>query len=103
MEAVMPRDDLTTLLNSILSQLDRLERKQDDQTIELNKIHLQTQKTNGRVNQAEKDIKGLQVVKGRTGLKIPPEIWKLLGYLALIVAAVVAGLLGINLKEVFPG
>lgn len=106
MENVMPRDDLTTLLNNILTQVNRLNEKQDQQTKELNEIKLQTQKTNGRVTRLEDghtlNVRAIKSLERRSGrkLNIPTNILYLLAFAGVIVLLIVATAMGINVKGI---
>lgn len=106
MDDLMPRDDLTTLLGSILEQLKEtrddvrdLNRKQDEQSKELGKVLIQTQKTNGRVNRHDEQIKALESSKGKK-LNVPTNVLYLLAFGGVVALLIVARLLGVDLGGV---
>lgn len=103
MEAVMPKDYLAQLLTNLQSQLERLEGKQDQlqnkldrNTVTTNQILDQAKYTNGRVTQAEKDIKRLEVVRGKR-VAIEPRTMYLLALAFVLILLTVASLLHVNI------
>lgn len=96
METTMPKDYLTELLQNMQSQLNRLEDKQDSQTITLNEVKEQTQKTNGRVNGHDAAIREIRKKVARKSRLID----RLDNKTIYLIAAIIAIFLLLLLKQV---
>lgn len=99
----MSRDDLGTLLNTILDNqretrddIREINRKQDLQTQEIGKVLTQAEKTNGRVNGHDKQIAALETIRGRK-ISLPNNVLYLLAIGGVIALAIVASLLKVDL------
>jgi len=99
MDMAKQNDYLQPLLDLMNKRMDSLEDKIDTNTETTNKILDQARYTNGRVTQAEKDIKVLQGKKGKK-LNIPTSILYLIALAAVIALIIVAKLLGVELGEI---
>ena len=96
MDMAKQNDYLQPLLDLMNKRMDSLEQKIDSNTATTNKILDQAKYTNGRVTQAEKDIKTLQLVKGKK-FTIPTPILYLIALGAVITLVIVAKLVGADL------
>lgn len=95
-------DYLPQLLQDIQERLVRLDNKQDKQLAQLNGIEIQTNRTNGRVTQLEKEMKSLERKKGKTFRMPPLTIMYLLAIAFVILLAIVATAMKINISGLLP-
>lgn len=105
---------LKELLQNMQRSIDGIDKEQQEQRGVIEKIHLQTQKTNGRVNALEKDKSVLEKavdvlqkstpVVVKTGTKIPvinDKFLSLMALAAVIIVVIVAALLKVDISGVF--
>jgi predicted nucleic acid-binding Zn-ribbon protein len=101
MELTMSSDELTILLNNILSQVAEVNRKQDRQSDDITEIKLQTQRTNGRVTALEASAKAAaKAIKTKRPILTDKSLY-LLALAAVIVAITIATALGVNVGGLF--
>lgn len=97
MDNTMPKDNfLQPLLDLMNKRMDTIEQKVDDNTQTTQKVLDEAQYTNGRVTSVEAAVKRLETSKGKK-LDLPPNVIYLIAVGAVILLAVVATLLHINL------
>lgn len=118
----MAKDYLAQLLQNMQASIDAVDRKLgtlddkqskrlDSQDKKLEQIHTQTVKTNGRVSGHDKDIKGLtdavghvekQLARRPLIASLPPNVLYILAAASLIVVAIIASRLGIDVSGLIP-
>lgn len=83
----------------LAERFNRQDARMDKQDSKLEKILTQAQKTNGRVNKHDEQIKTLEASTGRK-LNVPPNVLYLLAVAAVIALIIVANLMGYDIKGV---
>lgn len=77
-------------------RMDKFEAKMDANTATTQKVLDEIRDTNGRVSETERAIKRLQTAKGKK-LALPPNVIYLIALGAVILLAVIATLLHVNI------
>ena len=82
-------------------RLDELNEKIDGNTQTTNQILVQAQRTNGRVNRHDTEIKELQKKSGSKLANINPNVIYLIALGAIILLMIIASILQVDLKGLF--